>query len=72
MSKAYSEGDKVEWEWGNGTAQATVKKVYTQRITLKIKGNEVTRNASDDDPAYRLEQEDGSEVLKSHSELSAA
>ena len=68
----YSEGDKVEWNWGNGTGTGTVKKKYTQKITRKIDGNEVTRNASDDEPAYYIEQEDGGAVLKSGSELSKA
>jgi len=29
----------------------------------------VTKNGSDDCPAYLIEQEDGTEVLKLHSEL---
>jgi hypothetical protein len=66
---SYSEGTTVEWDWGNGTGTGTVTKVYTQKITLKIKGSEVTRNASKDEPAYRIEQQDGDEVLKSHDEL---
>ena len=68
----YNEGDKVEWEWGNGEATGKVKKRYTQKITVKIKGNEVTRDGSEDCPAYLIEQEDGDEVLKLHSELSKA
>ncbi|WOI55569.1 DUF2945 domain-containing protein [Palleronia sp. LCG004] len=72
MAKHYEEGDKVEWDWGNGTATATVKQKYTQKRTLKIDGNEVTRDADDDDPSYKLEQDDGSIVLKSHSELRKA
>ena len=46
---SYSNGTKVEWSWGNGTG--TIQKVYTQKQTLKIKGTEVTRDASQDDPA---------------------
>jgi hypothetical protein len=72
MAKHYDEGDKVEWNWGNGTGTGTVAKKYTQKRTLKIDGKEVTRDADDNDPAYRIEQEDGSTVLKSHSELSRA
>ncbi|MEJ6404117.1 hypervirulence associated TUDOR domain-containing protein [Yoonia sp. 2307UL14-13] len=68
----YSEGDKVEWNWGNGTATGDVVKKYTQKITLTIKGTEVTRDASEDDPAYKIKQDDGDEVLKSGSELSKA
>ncbi|MEJ6399226.1 hypervirulence associated TUDOR domain-containing protein [Yoonia sp. 208BN28-4] len=68
----YNEGDKVEWDWGNGTGTGKVVKKYTQKITLKIDGTEVTRDASDDEPAYKIEQDDGDEVLKSGSELSKA
>ncbi len=68
----YSEGDKVEWNWGNGTGSGEVVKKYTRKITLTIKGSEVTRDASEDDPAYKIEQSDGDEVLKSGSELSKA
>ena len=66
---SYSEGDEVEWDWGNGTASGKVQKTYTQKITRKIDGNEVTRDGSDDDPALYIEQEDGGEVLKSSSEV---
>jgi hypothetical protein len=66
---SYSEGTSVEWDWGNGTGTGKVAKIYTQKITLKIKGTEVTRDASKDEPAYRIQQDDGDEVLKSHSEL---
>ena len=69
---AYSEVTKVEWDWGNGIGSGKVVKKYTRKITLKIKGSDVTRDASDDEPAYRIEQEDGDEVLKSESELRKA
>ena len=69
---AYSEGTKVEWDWGNGTGTGKVVKKYTQKITLKIDGAEVTRNASEDEPAYKIEQDDGDEVLKSESEIRKA
>lgn len=70
--KDYDEGTRVEWDWGNGTGTGKVVKRYTRKTTLKIKGSEVTRDASEDDPAYRIEQEDGDEVLKSGSELRKA
>ncbi|EYD73087.1 DUF2945 domain-containing protein [Limimaricola hongkongensis] len=69
---SYSEGDKVKWNWGNGTGTGKITKVYTQKIIRKINGSEITRNASEDDPAYLIEQEDGDEVLKGDSELSKA
>lgn len=68
----YSEGSTVEWDWGDGTARGTVTQVYTQKRTLRIKGTQVTRNASPDCPSYRIEQDDGDEVFKSHTEVRKA
>lgn len=68
----YSEGTKVEWDWGNGTGTGKIDKVYTEKTTRKIDGNEVTRKASEDDPAYFIKQDDGGEVLKGHSEVRKA
>ncbi len=67
-----SEGDTVTWEWGNGTAKGTVQSIFAEKTTRKIKGSEVTRNGSKDDPALYIEQEDGDNVLKLASEVSAA
>ncbi|KKK61707.1 hypothetical protein LCGC14_3011630 [marine sediment metagenome] len=69
---SYQEGTKVEWDWGNGTGTGKIVKKYTQKITLNLQGSEVTRKATDDEPAYKIEQDDGSEVLKSGSELRKA
>ena len=68
----YQTGTKVEWDWGNGTGTGKIVKKYTQKITLKLQGSEVTRKASDDEPAYKIEQDDGNEVLKSGSQLRKA
>ncbi|HKK38353.1 MAG TPA: DUF2945 domain-containing protein [Cryomorphaceae bacterium] len=67
--KNFSEGDKVKWEWGSGHGTGKVKNKYTSDVSKTIKGSEVTRKASDDEPAYLIEQDDGDEVLKSGSEL---
>ncbi len=69
---SYSKGDKVEWDWGNGTATGKVQKTYTQKVTRKLQGSEVTRNGSDDDPALYIEQDDGDGVLKLSSEVRKA
>lgn len=69
---SYNVGDKVEWDWGNGTATGKIQKVYTQKITRKINDNEVTRDADDDNPAYYIEQSDDGAALKSHSEVRKA
>lgn len=72
MAQRYDIGTKVEWDWGEGTATGEVQEVYTQIRTLKIKGTDVTRDADEDDPAYKIEQSDGDIVLKSHSEIRKA
>ena len=66
---SYNKGDKVQWNWGNGTASGEIEKIYTQKITVKIKGEEVTRDANNDNPAYYIKQSDGDAVLKKHSEV---
>ena len=66
----FRKGDPVTWNWGSGTAKGTVSEVFTEKVTCKIKGKSITRNASADEPAYLIRQEDGDRVLKSASELS--
>ena len=68
----YSEGTKVEWDWGKGTGTGTVKTVHTQKVTRTIDGSEITRKASEDEPAYTIEQDNGDRVLKGHSEVRKA
>ena len=68
----FRKGTMVAWNWGTGTATGKVVEVYHHKITLTLKGAEITRNATDDEPAYRIVQDDGDEVLKSASEIRAA
>lgn len=65
-------GSKVEWKWGNGTATGKIAETFTEKVERTIKGKTVTRDASKDDPAYLIEQDDGTKVLKSASEVSRA
>lgn len=65
----YQTGMKVEWDWGNGTGTGTITEKFTDDVTRTIKGSEVTRKASSDEPAYMIKQDDGDRVLKSHSEV---
>lgn len=65
-------GDNVKWKWGNGWGQGKITEVFTVKVTRSISGTEVVRNATQDDPAYLIEQEDGDQVLKSNSELEPA
>jgi len=72
MKKAFQTNTKVQWSWGNGTGEGYIREVFREKITKIIKGSDVTRNGSDDDPAYSIEQADGDKVLKLHSELEKA
>jgi len=62
-------GSSVSWEWGQGVAEGTVVEVHHDTVTRTTKGSEISRKGSDDDPAYVIEQEDGTTVLKLRSEL---
>ena len=62
-------GDTVSWKWGDSTTSGEVQERFTEKVTRTIKGEEITRDASEDEPAYLIEQEDGDRVLKSASEL---
>jgi hypothetical protein len=48
-----------------------VRQQFTQRVVIKINGAEVTRQATEQEPAYLIKQDDGGEVLKTASELEA-
>ncbi|MBK1828508.1 DUF2945 domain-containing protein [Haloferula rosea] len=63
------EGTNVSWSWGNGTAKGEVTEVFHEKVTRTIDGNEVTRDASEEEPAYLIRQDDGAQVLKSASEV---
>ncbi|MDP0492547.1 MAG: DUF2945 domain-containing protein [Verrucomicrobiota bacterium JB023] len=69
MSDTYPTNTEVAWDWGNGTAKGKVREVCREKVTRKSNGKEITRTGSDDDPAYVLEQDDGTTVLKLHSEV---
>jgi hypothetical protein len=66
------EGTKVSWSWGNGTGTGKVVERFTGDVSRKIKGSEVTRHASADEPAFLIRQDDGDEVLKSITEIERA
>ncbi|MCG7646907.1 DUF2945 domain-containing protein [Alteromonas sp. Cnat3-28] len=67
--KHYAVNTELEWEWGNGSATGNIREKFTNDVERTIKGSSVKREASDSDPAYLIEQDDGSKVLKSHSEI---
>ena len=65
-------GTSVTWKWGSSWAEGTVKEVHHEEVSRTTKGTKVTRKGSDDDPAYVIEQEDGTIVLKLQSEVERA
>jgi len=65
-------GTTVKWKWGQGYATGKVEQTYTESVTKSLKGNEVTRNGTDDNKALLIKQEDGDEVLKLESEVERA
>ena len=62
-------GDKVNWSWGQGKAEGTITEKFEKPVKKKIKGTEVKRKASKEEPAYLVEQDKGTKVVKSQSEL---
>lgn len=72
MTTPLPEGTDVTWRWGAHTAKGRVEQVFTEPVTRVIKGTEVRRNASPDNPAYLVTQARGGYALKSHSELERA
>jgi Hypervirulence associated proteins TUDOR domain len=68
-NNTYKVGDSVSWKWGNGKAKGQITETHTKDVTREIKGKEITRHGSKENPAYLIEQEDGDLVLKLNSEL---
>jgi hypothetical protein len=62
-------GDTVHWNWGASEAEGKIVKKHTEPVEKTIKGSQVKRKASKDEPAYEIKQESGAKVLKSENEL---
>ena len=65
-------GTTVTWKWGSSWAEGTVKEIHHEEVSRTTKGEQVTRKGSDDDPAYVIEQQDGTTVLKLQREVERA
>lgn len=65
-------GTHVRWSWGTGHGTGVVVERFTERVERTIKGSKIVRDASDDEPAFLIETDDGSRVLKSTSEVERA
>ena len=62
-------GTTVTWRWGAGTAEGRVTAIHPRPVIRRIKGVRVKRLGTPDDPAYEIEQADGTQVLKLRSEV---
>ena len=51
----FKKGAKVEWAWGKGHAEAKVIDVFPKSVTKTIKGAKITRQGTEENPAYFLE-----------------
>lgn len=59
----------MRWTWGTGTAYGQVTDSFTRRVQRTINGSKIVKNGSQRCPAYLIQQDDGSRVLKLHSEI---
>ncbi|MEJ6389458.1 DUF2945 domain-containing protein [Gymnodinialimonas ulvae] len=69
---SFQVGQNVKWDWGNGEGEGKIAERFEDDVSRTIKGTEVSRNASADEPAFLIEQADGDKVLKSCTEIKAA
>lgn len=65
-------GTKVSWKYGTGTATGKIESVHKEATTVKIKGHDIHRNGSADNPALLIVQDNGDKVLKLQSEVKPA
>ena len=62
----------MRWHWGTGSAVGKIAERFERRVSRTIKGKRIVRNGTHENPAYLIEQDDGSRVLKRGSELEHA
>lgn len=61
-------GSWVEWKWGDSTASGRIVERFDRSVRRAIKGEQITRNGTPDDPAFLIEQDDRDRVLKLRSD----
>ncbi|WP_447556472.1 DUF2945 domain-containing protein [Vreelandella sp. EE22] len=72
MSGHFRQRQRVKWKWGSHWAEGKITRKYIQKVTRRLKGSDITRNGTEEEPAYLIKQDDGDRVLKLHSELRKA
>jgi phage-related protein (TIGR01555 family) len=64
-----SVGEEVSWNYGTGKGYGRVIRVHKKPVTRIIKGSQITRNGTPDNPALEIMQESEGLVLKLSSEV---
>ena len=72
MTDSFRKGKRVKWNWGQGVGRGRVEERFDRHVERTIEGSKIRRNCSKDNPAYLIKVDDGGEVLKLGSELSAS
>ncbi|WBA42199.1 DUF2945 domain-containing protein [Hymenobacter canadensis] len=65
-------GTTVTWKYGTGTATGKIEETHKESVTRKLKGADITRHGTPDNPALVIVQDNGDRVLKLQSEVKAA
>ena len=65
-------GTQVSWKYGTGTATGKIEEVHKEAVEKTIKGSQIHRNGTPDNPAFLIVQDNGDRVLKLQSEVTAA
>ncbi|KAI0824384.1 hypothetical protein BC628DRAFT_433330 [Trametes gibbosa] len=70
MADKLQEGQHVSWRWGGGNAEGEVAEIVEEgkAEVTSDKGNTVTRNAREGDPAVKIARK-GNDVVKLAHEL---
>lgn len=65
-------GTLVSWKYGTGTATGKIEETFRETVTRKLKGSDITRHGTADNPAFLIVQGNGERVLKLKSEVQPA
>ena len=69
MTASYRLGDRVEWDWGEGSARGEIAAIHTNDISMTIEGAETSREADPCRPAYTVKKDGGGLVLLARHEI---
>ena len=72
MTDDFRRGMRVKWNWGQGVGRGRVDERFDRHVEKTIEGALIRRNGTAQNPAYLVQTDSGSEVLKLASELSRA